>query len=416
MVLLTVLSNVTDVIRALEVMADYFLTKPYQEGELLAKVASILQWHPLQREMDSERGLNLAVGDERRVIYASRRQMLNLLLSGYEDAIQKNRDLSGVREELDGHRRHLEELVEARTRELEERAEQLKRTHAALEQAKDRERRERELRSLATLSSPPQTGVTAKMYGTMTLMEGFPDTFRHLVDGYKALMDLALDQPAFKVKHDISGRLSSMAESLGFYKAGPRDIVDIHTTALKEKARETATAEKKKAYTGEGWIMVLELMGHLVSFCGKKKTHTVKNNILANSNCEIIFLTPTVEGKKHDKRIADESEYSLPEGSILLQDTGFQGFSVSKVEILQPTKKPRGKELTQEQKDRNRNISKIRVRIEHVINGVKRYRIVKDKFRNWVRGFNDLVIGIACGLHNLRLRFRPWKEVKIHDV
>ena len=121
-------------------------------------------------------------------------------------------------------------------------------------------------------------------------------------------------------------------------------------------------------------------------YSGKKKTHTVKNNILANSNCEIIFLTPTVEGKKHDKRIADESEYSLPEGSILLQDTGFQGFSVSKVEILQPTKKPRGKELTQEQKDRNRNISKIRVRIEHVINGVKRYRIVKDKFRNWVRG------------------------------
>ncbi len=265
-VLLTVLSNVTDVIRALEARADYFLTKPYHEEKLLAKVASILQWHPLQREVDSEGGLELAVGDERRVISASRRQMLNLLLSVYEDAIQKNRDLSDVREELDGHRRHLEELVEARTRELEEKAEQLKRTHAALEQAKDRERREKELRSLATLSSPPQTGVTAKMYGTMTLMEGFPDTFRHLVDGYKALMDLALDQQAFKVKHDISGRLSSMAESLGFYKAGPRDIVDIHTTALKEKARETATAEKKKAYTGEGWIMVLELMGHLVSF------------------------------------------------------------------------------------------------------------------------------------------------------
>lgn len=53
-------------------------------------------------------------------------------------------------------------------------------------------------------------------------------------------------------------------------------------------------------------------------YSGKKKTHTVKNNILANSNCEIIFLTPTMEGKKHDKKIADESEYRLPEGSILL--------------------------------------------------------------------------------------------------
>ena len=99
-----------------------------------------------------------------------------------------------------------------------------------------------------------------------------------------------------------------------------------------------------------------------------------------------------------------------------MQDTGFQGFSVSNVEILQPAKKPRGKELTQEQKDRNRNISKIRVRIEHVVNGVKRYRIVKDKCRNWIKNFTDQVMEIACGLHNLRLKFRPWQEVKLQGV
>ncbi|MCI5149409.1 MAG: transposase [Candidatus Electrothrix sp. MAN1_4] len=151
-------------------------------------------------------------------------------------------------------------------------------------------------------------------------------------------------------------------------------------------------------------------------YSGKKKTHTVKNNILANSNCEVIFLTPTEEGKKHDKKIADESEYRLPEGSKLLQDTGFQGFSVSNVEILQPAKKPRGKELTQEQKNQNRNISTIRIRIEHVINGVKRYRIVKDKCRNWVKNFTDQVMEIACGLHNFRLRFRPWQEVKLQEI
>lgn len=152
------------------------------------------------------------------------------------------------------------------------------------------------------------------------------------------------------------------------------------------------------------------------NYSGKKKTHTCKNNILANSACKVIFLTPTAEGKKHDKKIADESEYSLPDGSTLLQDTGFQGFSVSNVTILQPTKKPRGKDLTQEQKDRNRSISKIRIRIEHVVSGVKRYRIVKDKYRNWVRGFSDLIMEIACGLHNLRLRFRPWQEVNLQDL
>ena len=135
-----------------------------------------------------------------------------------------------------------------------------------LEEARERKRGDEEIRSFERLSGSPESSVTARMYGVVTLLEGFPDTFRNLVDSYEELMDLALEQQAYKVKHDISGRLGAMAETLGFYKAGPRDVVDIHTTALKEKTRKTATVEKKKAYTGEGWIMVLELMGHLASF------------------------------------------------------------------------------------------------------------------------------------------------------
>lgn len=139
-------------------------------------------------------------------------------------------------------------------------------TREARESAARIERLEKELLSLAGLSSPPQTGVTARMYGILTLQDGFPDTFRKLTESYEELIELALEQQAFKVKHDISGRLGAMAETLGFYKAGPRDVVDIHTTALRSKTREAATIEKKKAYTGEGWIMVLELMGDLASF------------------------------------------------------------------------------------------------------------------------------------------------------
>jgi hypothetical protein len=73
-------------------------------------------------------------------------------------------------------------------------------------------------------------------------------------------------------------------------------------------------------------------------YSGKQKRHTVKNNLLANSVCKVVYLTPTVEGKKHDKKLADESEYELPEGSVLLQDTGFQGFTVEGVFIIQPKK------------------------------------------------------------------------------
>ena len=59
-------------------------------------------------------------------------------------------------------------------------------------------------------------------------------------------------------------------------------------------------------------------------------------------------------------------------------------------------------------KEKNRLISSIRIRVEHVISGVKRYRIVKDKLRNWKKGFSDFVMETCCGLHNFRLNFRPW--------
>jgi len=136
-----------------------------------------------------------------------------------------------------------------------------------------RERLEEELRSLDGLGHTPKTGVTARMYGVVPLLEGFPDAFQKLVGNYKEIMGLALEQQAYKVQHDISGRLSAIAETLGFYQAGPRDVVDLHTTALKEKTRQI-NPQMKKAFTGEGWIMVLELMGLLASFY-RNRTHSV---------------------------------------------------------------------------------------------------------------------------------------------
>ena len=66
----------------------------------------------------------------------------------------------------------------------------------------------------------------------------------------------------------------------------------------------------------------------------EKKGHTLKNTELSNQNCKVIYLTETVEGKKHDKKLADESHYQLSAGSFLFQDTGFQGFSGNVLNLL----------------------------------------------------------------------------------
>jgi hypothetical protein len=154
-----------------------------------------------------------------------------------------------------------------------------------------------------------------------------------------------------------------------------------------------------------------------LNYSGKKKTHTRKNLVITDSARRVQYLSATYEGKKHDKAIADAESYTFPAHSTLYQDTGFQGYqphlpdqpdlsnattAPTLMQTLQPKKKPRGTELTADEKETNRVISAVRILVEHVINGVKRCRIVKDIFRNHRAEYDDLVMETACGLHNFR--------------
>ncbi len=75
-------------------------------------------------------------------------------------------------------------------------------------------------------------------------------------------------------------------------------------------------------------------------YSGKKKTHTDKNLLLVNENTKkVVYLSQTAEGKKHDKKLADESQISYPENASLTQDTGFQGYQPKAVVVQQPKKR-----------------------------------------------------------------------------
>ena len=65
----------------------------------------------------------------------------------------------------------------------------------------------------------------------------------------------------------------------------------------------------------------------------------------------------------------------------------------------------------------NRMISRVRMVVENVICGVKRCRIVKDTLRLKKEKISDMVMEIACGLHNLRVTFRqPLQTIDITDI
>jgi hypothetical protein len=143
-------------------------------------------------------------------------------------------------------------------------------------------------------------------------------------------------------------------------------------------------------------------------YSGKKKRHTLKNLLVIQETCHIAFLSHTYEGNASEQGIAELAGYTLPAGSCLDQDKGFQGCCLPGITIVQPKKKPRGEELTPPEPATNRQISSIRMRIEHAIGGVKRSRIVTDTIRLLKDGIWDTVMETCCGLHNFRLLYRPW--------
>jgi DDE superfamily endonuclease len=133
--------------------------------------------------------------------------------------------------------------------------------------------------------------------------------------------------------------------------------------------------------------------------------------LLINAALTILFLRETYAGSTHDKQIADATPYPLPAGSRLLQDLGFLAFTLEQVEIIMPTRKPRGRKLTPAQRAANRRLARRRVRTEHVNSSVKRCRIVRDTSRLRKAGVRDRVMEVCCALHNFRVRLIPWQPM-----
>lgn len=120
-------------------------------------------------------------------------------------------------------------------------------------------------------------------------------------------------------------------------------------------------------------------------------------------NGEVIYLSPTYPGSVHDKSICDCEELEFLKNISVFVDLGFLGLTSEKANIIIPFKHRKKQELTTEQKEYNKWVSRIRVKIEHVIGSVKIFRKVKEKLRGRLYAREDTVMLVACALHNLKL-------------
>lgn len=139
-------------------------------------------------------------------------------------------------------------------------------------------------------------------------------------------------------------------------------------------------------------------------YSGKRKTHTVKNQLLVNPTSKrILSISDTVEGKRADKKVFEDDPTSLylPQGSVGMGDKAYQkaGEVNPNLTMVIPKKKPPGGELTKSEKVTNKAISQIRVRVEHPLSYLKHFGILYQKFRGRITNQQNLdlpIKTIAC--------------------
>jgi len=138
---------------------------------------------------------------------------------------------------------------------------------------------------------------------------------------------------------------------------------------------------------------------------GKKKRHTRKHITVSTRKKRVLILSRARPGTVHDKRQLDEAGLveCIPDAVVIEGDLGFQGLQNEFVNIRLPHKKPRGKALSVEQQQENRELSRQRVACEHAHAGIKRYQSVTSVYRNRTPDFDDHLMLIAAGLWNFYL-------------
>ena len=117
-------------------------------------------------------------------------------------------------------------------------------------------------------------------------------------------------------------------------------------------------------------------------YSGKKKTHTIKTQIVVDKKGTIRHVSSSVPGNIHDKKLFDQCALLLPDGT--LGDLGYLGTN-----LVIPFKSSKLHALTKRQREWNTCHSKKRIIVEHVFASLKAFRILADRFRGSLLHYHE---------------------------
>ena len=129
----------------------------------------------------------------------------------------------------------------------------------------------------------------------------------------------------------------------------------------------------------------------------------MKTQVIADGATRRVICTTQGRGQVHDFALYRRSQIEPHESLEVLADSGYQGLQKLHEKSRTPRKKPPRAELSAEQKQSNRELSRRRVVVEHVIRSLKIFRILAERYRNRRQRFAAR-FNLIAGLHNYELR------------
>jgi len=140
-------------------------------------------------------------------------------------------------------------------------------------------------------------------------------------------------------------------------------------------------------------------------YSAKKGTHTLKTQVAVTPEGQIVHLSATTSGRTHDMKLLKQSRLlpRVPRGTRLWGDRGYTGLEklCPRHEVVVPVKRPKGGTLSGEDRELNRQISKVRIAVENALCRVKKFRVCREFYRNHPQR-HGLFWGCVTGLVNLR--------------
>lgn len=206
------------------------------------------------------------------------------------------------------------------------------------------------------------------------------------LEALDALADFPFDRPGPDRK-----KLRSAAEVMVAFPQ-VRVIID----AKEQRINKPQGEERQKPY-----------------YSGKKKAHTVKTQVVINPRGQIEAVSASVPGSTHDLTLLVQSGVlgRLGEGEGAMTDKGYIGVDKHhpSVPVVLPFKKPRGGELSEEQRAFNREVARHRIVVEHTMAQLSRFTVLRQVFRAKRRERHSQVTRVVAKVVNRRLAVTPLK-------